>query len=310
MTNDPPTRRDFLKVSSAAVAGLAALAPPRAARTGPTTTRVRRNWGKLDPSKPGDKKVLDQYAQAVGILRKRSEDDPRGWQVQAGLHSYRCQHGNWWFLPWHRMYLYYFELILQDALGDTDFALPYWDWTDGNQLALPTAFRDPTSKLYDDRRRGEVNDGSASLDWSFYDQYYGGVLNYVVNLPDFVPSFGSPQADSFPGLEQTHGPEYEHGDFEGGPHDTVHSWTAGNQQPDMGLPAYAALDPIFWLHHANIDRLWNRWRKDSGHLNPTSNTWQKQPFAFYGSDGQPARLTVEQVLDTHADPLRYRYDDE
>jgi tyrosinase len=29
----------------------------------------------------------------------------------------------------------------------------------------------------------------------------------------------------------------------------------------MSDPDKAALDPIFWLHHANIDRLWAAWTK-------------------------------------------------
>ncbi|MGH7262080.1 MAG: tyrosinase family protein [Nitrospiraceae bacterium] len=36
-----------------------------------------------------------------------------------------CQHGSYFFLSWHRMYLYYFERILREASRDPNFALPY-----------------------------------------------------------------------------------------------------------------------------------------------------------------------------------------
>lgn len=32
------------------------------------------------------------------------------------------------FLPWHRWFLLELEAQIQRALGDADFALPYWNW--------------------------------------------------------------------------------------------------------------------------------------------------------------------------------------
>jgi len=313
-------RREFLGTSAAAVAGLALAGPAARAQDGLPPLRVRRNLGTLDPTRPDDQKVIDQYTQGVNLLKQRSAadwNDPRGWAVQAGLHTARCQHGSWWFFPWHRAYLYYFERMIQDAIGDPAFALPYWDWTDSTQLALPAAFRNPSSPLFDNLRVGTVNDGSDQLDWSFYDQDFGGLLNFVLNRPAFVPAFGSPQAAGFPGLERAHGPDLGHGDVEGGPHDTVHVWIGGvgpdgRGARDMGNPTFAALDPIFWLHHCNIDRLWTRWRLQdpANHLNPTDPTWGGQPFEFLRPDGQAESIAVGQVVDSRAAPLNYRYDDE
>ena len=53
-----------------------------------------------------------------------------------------CQHGTIQFLTWHRMYLFYFEQVLQQASGDPNLRLPFWDYeTDGH---LPPAYRAPT----------------------------------------------------------------------------------------------------------------------------------------------------------------------
>jgi tyrosinase len=73
-------------------------------------------------------------------------------------------------------------------------------------------------------------------------------------------------------------------------------------------------DPIFWFHHANIDRLWKVWlRQDVGtskqRKNPTDSTWLNQAFQFYDEVGALVTLTVKDVLDT-VNQLGYRYDDD
>src|SRR5439155_5502829 len=47
-----------------------------------------------------------------------------------------CQHHNELFLPWHRGYLYHFELALQDV--DSEVTLPWWNWMD--EEGIPPAF--------------------------------------------------------------------------------------------------------------------------------------------------------------------------
>lgn len=46
-------------------------------------------------------------------------------------------------------------------------------------------------------------------------------------------------------------------------HDQVHTWVSG----DMGLLSTAAYDPIFWSHHAMIDRIWALWQVRNGNSN-------------------------------------------
>src|SRR4051812_45780504 len=50
-----------------------------------------------------------------------------------------CEHSSSQFLTWHRMYLFYFEKVLQAAAGDPKLRLPYWDYeTDAH---IPAAYR-------------------------------------------------------------------------------------------------------------------------------------------------------------------------
>ncbi len=71
----------------------------------------------------------------------------------------------------------------------------------------------------------------------------------------------------------------------------------------------AGLDPIFWLHHCNIDRLWEVWlKRDTSHKNPTSLQWlNKISFSFHNAAKQPVTMRCIDVLNTTA--LDYTYDD-
>ena len=42
--------------------------------------------------------------------------------------------------------------------------------------------------------------------------------------------------------------------LEGGPHNTAHRWVGG-----VMATGWSPLDPLFWLHHAQVDRLWWEW---------------------------------------------------
>jgi tyrosinase len=113
---------------------------------------------------------LDSYRRGVEKMMewsKANQNDTRGWTFQAGLHGSlmagqffnQCEHASWWFFPWHRAYLYFFERIVRKASGDDKFALPYWDWNVEGRRSLPPAFRDLGSKLFDNTRGSDVNEG-------------------------------------------------------------------------------------------------------------------------------------------------------
>ena len=147
MASDRTTRRDFLED----LGGGRGPDGPRRGTGGPRPaghasgpSQPRETQPEPSPGSEGSRPVHAGGQDPPPTLRRQLER-PRGWAVQAGIHTYRCQHGNWWFLPWHRAYLYYFERLIQDAIGDPTFALPYWDWTDSSQLTLPAPFRDPNS---------------------------------------------------------------------------------------------------------------------------------------------------------------------
>jgi tyrosinase len=76
----------------------------------------------------------------------------------------------------------------------------------------------------------------------------------------------------------------------------------------MGDPDTAARDPIFWLHHANVDRLWNRWLDDRNHHLPdpvADKDWYDQEFPFYDETGTRVVVNVSRVLELAAKESRY-----
>lgn len=244
----------------------------------------------------------------VAAMRRRPPSDPTSWRFQANIHGTndgangawnQCQHGGQFFLAWHRMYLYWFERILRAASGDPTLALPYWDYSTPERRILPPAFRDPESSLFvEDRNRG-VNAGvpPSRLDHIF----------------DHSAAFGATLFTGT-GTEATFGGgDAARGLLESTPHNNVHSWlgsgTASGRAGWMGSTAMAARDPVFWLHHANVDRLWERWLDlGGGRANPSDGTWLNQTFAFFDEAGRRVTMSGQAILDT-AGQLRYRYDD-
>ena len=125
---------------------------------------MRQRKAVSDQAAAGDVAV---YAQGVGAMRERSrvnEKDPLGWVYQSRIHGNpkatehqpgepadwsTCQHGSWFFLPWHRMYLLQFERIIQFLTGVEDWALPYWDYPDASSVVIPPAFLDESSALFE-----------------------------------------------------------------------------------------------------------------------------------------------------------------
>jgi plastocyanin len=269
------------------------------------TPYTRPNVHSLDPNGP----ELTAFADGVTAMKALPDSDPRSWSYQANIHGtraplpwsdlwYTCEHQNIYFWPWHRMYLYWFEQIVRDQSGYADFALPYWDYSNPSQRYLPEPFRDPNNPLYVSKRRPSVNlrgPNDPPPDGSWF--------NYCNGLSQ--SSFGD--YDGTPGASDR---------LEGDVHDNIHGWVGGGTQMDPGIMSAvstSAQDPVFWLHHANMDRLWSSWRvltlNGASHTDPQDPAWQNQEYEFFNEAGDkinPAWL-VSGVLDTVTD-LGYDYE--
>ncbi|MEA2551855.1 MAG: hypothetical protein QOJ65_31, partial [Fimbriimonadaceae bacterium] len=193
------------------------------------------------------------------------------------------------FLPWHRMYVMYFEDLVREVSGNADFALPYWHYSSvvlKSGPIIPEPFLDPgdaTNALWRPDRNPGPNGGKP------IDENDPDALNMDV-LKQLFYERRAP-VDGF----------CRNLDFN--LHGNVHTLT-GNSK-GMGQVPWAANDPIFWMHHCNIDRLWASWNA-AGRTNPTEQAFLDTEFTFADKNGKELKAAVKDVLDMST--LNYTYD--
>ncbi len=257
------------------------------------TRRAVRGMTANDPD-------LAAYVRGVQAMRALPESDSRNWNRFAAIHARYCPHGNWYFLPWHRAYLVALEAIVRDLSGKPDFVLPYWDWT--AQRALPPAFVAGTPR---NNPLNHPRPGFGRGDVLPDDMVGTQVMARILDSPDFE-AFGSARPRGQNGVggqwQRRTGARTE---LEFNPHDGVHGTLGGS----MSTVTNAARDPIFFLHHANVDRIWAMWNA-RGNGNSPDPMWRNFAFNrnFINPDGSPWNVTVGGLQATM--PLGYRYDDE
>jgi tyrosinase len=299
-----------------------------------TLRRRKRNFVRYDARSVHGQAMLKIYAEAVcKMMETIKEGDPTNWIFQwythwvkgstnknaeinrvygAGASPHKTLAQEMWntcqahgagenedfFLPWHRMFVYYFETMIRHVSGHAAFTLPYWNYSSSTPAihgVMPDEFRkkgDPTFKcLFVDKRNvhtttnsfANVNAGEP------IDKYDPGALE----LAALKQTTYSP-AGAAPGFNM---------DLDGSVHGAVHV-LVGNSL-NMGDIPWAAGDPVFWMHHCNIDRLWASWNACGG-KNPTSPTWLNQTFTFADADGNKVVLAIKDVNTTAQ--LHYSYD--
>jgi tyrosinase len=179
--------------------------------------------------------TLDANAPEISALRSAIPAMQQSglWDRLVAIHSQDWrQHHSWLFLPWHRAFLYEFELAVRRLTYD-DFRMPYLDW-DADKI--PALLFDPPF-AHDGRTHGpddSMRDFQGSGGW-------------------FWQSAPRPFADFFGRVDFG-------GDDESYGHNLVHIFVGG----DMGNIQTAPRDPLFWFHHANVDRLWWHWDQQYG----------------------------------------------
>ena len=211
----------------------------------------------------------------AAIAELLETDDERGYQYQAGVHGlplpmYCNQaHGTPAFLPWHRAYLYRFELALRDTKAAQgaghDVMLPWWDWV--NDRRIPQAYDEPgaANPLHSVQinaialEQGAKGAGAQGIEDPVERQREEAREHRLSQIPSTTRHPADPR--SLPTNEQIKRvlkyPDFtdftgELEDYHGG----VHMWVGGHMED---IP-FAAYDPIFWAHHCMIDRLWRMWQ--------------------------------------------------
>lgn len=247
------------------------------------TIRYRKNIDCLTDDE------LHEFRETLATMYALPASDPNSFARQASFHggppTAYCRHGAPGFFTWHRAEMKAFEDALR-SLG-CDLMLPFWDWSSGPSTGVPAACREPT---YVNRSGDTVPNPLHSGPRA------GG--GQTVRRPDI-------DTTAFDGLAtqaQTAMSATTFSSFQGqvnSVHGGLHVTVGGDMQ---SVPT-ASYDPIFYLHHANVDRMWARWQLDHpGPLPASEATFQLPPFT------RPFTTQWQQGSDVEStDALGYRY---
>lgn len=188
------------------------------------------------------------------------------------------------FLPWHRFMLLQLEMNLQRVLNNLDFGLPYWDWAADGQRPPSSQ---GTSRIWAATCMGgngiPVSTGPFAFDSNDPDTWRvvievtsGGQLvqanrglrrdigaaspalprkthtRAALRITPYDQDPWDPDSDGFRNtLEGWIGTPSQF-------HNQVHQFVGG----DM-LRSTSPNDPVFYLNHCNVDRVWEAWMRPS-----------------------------------------------
>ncbi len=303
-------RRTFLK--QAASAAVLPLIPEIITGCTSASLSARMRYNVLSAQ---GQAMIRKYARAVQIMMSKPAWDPSSWtfwwythaipmsksaaiqQVfgQASSPAEQLAQKAWWtcqphqegentdnFLPWHRMLVYFLEKMIGAVLHDDTFTLPYWNCSPGLPSSqsgiMPEVFRSPNdpllASLYVQDRNDGVNSGAP------IDSQNPGVLSATSAMAETTYSSNSPKQGFCNSINL-------------GVHAYVHALVG--TVTNMGYVPTTAQDPVFWMHHCNIDRLWASWNR-AGYPNPTDPNFLSQTFWFAGPDGEAVSIRVGDVM--------------
>jgi len=109
-------------------------------------------------------------------------------------------------------------------------------------------------------------------------------INAAVKSPHFARTVTSNAGYGFNTVEMAthHGGSRSQAILEGQPHNQVHNYTGATMQSNL-----SSVDPIFFAHHSNVDRIWDVWTRRQQSLTPP------QPFL---PENNAAKFNAEEFL--------------
>jgi len=231
------------------------------------------------------------------------------------------------FPTWHRLMLRTMEQLMQQVLNDSNFGLPYWDWAADGQLSNRAQL---TSPLWNNDCMGSAASAPGPFTLAAFPlrvaSNNAGMLVQVnralqrargagvsgLTNPS-LPKKASTAAvlttlpyDTTPWNRNSTGfrNRLEGWNPANDLHNLVHIWVGG----DM-LPASSPNDPVFYLNHCNVDRIWEAWMRRNGRTYLPINTTPGAPAGFRLNDPIASpfgpSVTSAQVLDVSG---AYTYD--
>jgi len=300
---------------------------------------LRKGVKAMKQRKPSDPLSWFYQAAIHGVtddaINKAAAQDPNVGNVFRKRYWNQCPHdgeNSANFLPWHRGYTYHFEKILRMHTEESRFSLPYWNYTDKRNRKFPREFG---IQHLDGNLNNNSEDNINPLYLAERDFYFTGYehpfatglpllelsdsavdISLPMNSPVF---FGQTEREGLGGGIADEDPSTR-GLLESYPHDQIHRAVGGIIDSSTGqatvgamaTPPTAGFDPIFSVHHTNIDRLWVEWScmpgKKWGKL-PSDYWFNERPWFFIDLDGSVINEPRKSYFDHRALGIRFKYED-
>jgi tyrosinase len=259
-----------------------------------TKPEIRKEWRQLSEIE------RQKYLSSVKELKNRPQGEwshPQSWNYdQFSEIHYKYSENNhsrknnpmYSFLPWHRVFIQYFEDALKTI--DNSVTLTYWDWTLDSQ--------DPQTALVFKYFGLNGNNVTNCID-------SGLAAGWMRNIPekhclkrcnDFS-SFWTPEGVAMM-INKSKSFKTFHSRLEDGPHAQIHRQVGGDCGDFTNM--YSSNDPLFYLHHAMVDKIWWRWQ----------NRCSVNKYLYAGNSEksfEPFPFVFEQVIDSMKGNFCYIY---
>lgn len=175
-------------------------------------------------------------------------------------------HGNSQFFPWHRAYLKTLEIQMQKY--DPCVTIPYWDWTlDQVKTNGDFGWTDKMDSGNEQGVWGHINGNQSNMGEFGHDGNWTIPSSWPVASRSIWMNPGSSLPSTATIVDYLARIAYDIFKAFEGPHGSPHVMIGGN----MGNGRSPA-DPIFWIHHAGVDKLWYDWQ-----LLHTANDYDADP---------------------------------
>lgn len=224
-----------------------------------------------------------------------------------------CVHGMATFPHWHRLLVVQFENALR-RYGHTG-SLPYWDWTvpmDGlPDLASHELYNDPTTGMDVPNPffKGHIDEENAYTSRNPNPKLFikPGFGDYTRLAELVLLAF---EQDNFCDFEI----QFEIA------HNAIHALIGTDSKYSLSSLRYTSFDPIFYLHHSNVDRIWAIWQALQHYRGKAYNTancalqQMRKPLAPFSLS---SAINTDSMTRDHSTPFsvfdyktnfHYRYD--
>ncbi len=213
---------------------------------------IRKPWSELDSLEKAAYVTAIKHLSSSDVANLANEHDRLFFD---GIHDADE------FLPWHRIFIGFFEDLVQAE--DPNVTLPYWDWWEYS------SWTSSTTSLFNDASSGTMG-------------LFGYTIIETGSPWSYTRSFQSSWTPGSVNLNETSVTAFSN-DIEADPHNPGHTFVGGFGATMSSRTSPG--DPVFYLHHCMVDKVWADWFR--AHPTSTGSGLNTSMRTFDGYPGFP-----------------------